>query len=160
MKRTSILFLICCMLALTATARERTLLNFGWKFLRIDAVGAESASFDDRKWQTVDLPHDASINGPFQKNNGATVRNGFRTLGKGWYRRHLAYNTNWDGKRIILTFEGIYRLATIYVNGQACGNAKKNGYMEIELDITDKLHKGDNIIAVHYDNTDTKSSRW
>lgn len=160
MKRTSILFLICCMLALTATARERTLLNFGWKFLRMDAVGAESASFDDREWQTVDLPHDASINGPFQKNNGATARNGFRTIGKGWYRRHLAYNTNWEGKRIILTFEGIYRLATIYVNGQACGNAKKNGYMEIELDITDKLHKGDNIIAVHYDNTDTKSSRW
>lgn len=161
MKRTSLfLLLMSSLLSLTATARERTLLNFGWKFLRVDTVGAEAASFDDRRWQTVDLPHDASISGPFQKGKGGTVRNGFRSLGRGWYRRHLAYDANWEGKRVILTFEGIYRLATVYVNGKACGPAKKNGYMEIELDITDQLQKGDNLIAVHYNNSDAKSSRW
>lgn len=145
---------------MAASARERTLLNFGWKFLRADAAGAELLSFDDKWWQEVNLPHDAAIMGPFQKENGGSVRNGFRTQGRGWYRRHLAYDAAWFGKRVILSFEGVYRLATVYINGQVCGPARKNGYAGFEYDITNKLQQGDNLIAVHYDNSYVKSSRW
>jgi beta-galactosidase len=33
----------------------------GWRFLRGDVDGAESASFDDSQWRTLDVPHDWSI---------------------------------------------------------------------------------------------------
>lgn len=151
---------LLCLSTTAATARERILMNFGWKFVRADVEGAAATSFDDSKWQTIDLPHDASAYGEFSKKQGGSQRNGYRTLSKGWYRRHLTANESWNGKRIILTFEGVYRLATVYINGQACGPSRKNGYAEFEYDITDKLHKGDNVIAVSYDNTYTKSSRW
>ena len=145
---------------MAASARERTLMNFGWKFLRADATGAELPTFDNKRWQVVNLPHDAAVIGPFQKGNGGTVRNGFRTQGRGWYRRHLAYDAAWTGKRVILSFEGVYRLATVYINGQVCGPARKNGYAGFEYDITDELQQGDNVIAVRYDNSFAKSSRW
>lgn len=161
MKRICLLiFTLVALTAFTLQARERTLLNFGWRFLHADTIGAEKPLFDDSKWATVDLPHDASIAGPFQKGHGGTVRNGFRTLGRGWYRRHIAYDGKWEGKRVLITFEGVYRLATVYINGQICGPSRKNGYLDFEYDITDKLHVGDNVIAVRYDNSYAKSSRW
>ncbi len=35
--------------------------DFGWRFLKGDASGAEKPGFDDSQWRTVDLPHDWSI---------------------------------------------------------------------------------------------------
>ena len=41
--------------------RIRCKIDKNWKFLRDDAVGAESTFFDDHGWRTVDLPHDYSM---------------------------------------------------------------------------------------------------
>ncbi|MEU5597620.1 glycoside hydrolase family 2 TIM barrel-domain containing protein [Streptomyces sp. NPDC020298] len=41
-------------------ARERSF-DEGWLFLRGDAEGAESPSYDDGSWRSLDLPHDWSI---------------------------------------------------------------------------------------------------
>ena len=43
-----------------ATSSDRSF-DFGWRFLRADAPGAEVAGFDDSKWRTLDVPHDWSI---------------------------------------------------------------------------------------------------
>lgn len=153
-----ILFFI--ILTLHLYARENICLNFGWKYQQGKIVGAEVSTFNDRSWQWVNLPHDASIYGPFQKDHGGTVRNGFRPLNCGWYRKHIEYNNKWKNKHIILMFEGVYRMATVYVNGLSCGPARQNGYLDFEYDITGMLHDGDNVVAVSYDNTFARSSRW
>lgn len=41
-------------------ARERSF-DEGWRFLLGDATDAQSPSFDDSQWRTLDLPHDWSI---------------------------------------------------------------------------------------------------
>ena len=40
---------------------QTDLFDFGWRFYRGGAQSAETPSFDDTSWRTVDLPHDWSI---------------------------------------------------------------------------------------------------
>lgn len=143
------------------SAREKLSINLGWKYHSGDIANAAAPTFDDASWQSLDLPHDASVYGPFLKEgNGASSRNGYRPLGKGWYRKAIDFNPQWQGKHIVLEFEGVYRKAQVYVNGTLCEGTHANGYIDFELDITSLLRPGRNIIAVFYDNTYTKSSRW
>ena len=145
----------------TADAREKVSLNLGWKYQAGIIGNAQSVGFNDKGWQIVNLPHDAQVVGPFvKKGQGASNRNGYRPLGRGWYRKTLNYDKAWQGKRIVLEFEGVYRDAKVYVNGQLCEGKNPNGYLDFEFDITDKLQQGANVIAVSYDNAYSKSSRW
>jgi beta-galactosidase len=47
----------------TAAAELKRENNFDlqWRFLKADAAGAEDAAYNDSAWQTIDLPHDWSI---------------------------------------------------------------------------------------------------
>ena len=153
--------LLASVVCLTLQAREKININKGWKFVRENVEGAEAVTFDDSRWQTVNLPHDAAVHSAFRKSgDGASARVGFLPLGRGWYRRHLTRDAAWDGQRVMLEFEGVYRDARVYVNGSICDGRHPNGYIGFRVDITDKLHEGDNLIAVSYDNTYEKSSRW
>lgn len=161
MKRKTLSLLIALAAVVAAQAREKININLGWKFIREAIEGAQAPEYNDAKWQTVDLPHDAAVHHEFQKKgDGASSRVGFLPLGRGWYRRHIAYDKAWQGKRVIIEFEGVYRDARVYVNGVDCGGRNPNGYLDFEYDITDMLRDGDNVVAVSYDNTYRVSSRW
>ena len=155
------LLTIALMLFLPTVAREKIRINMGWKYQKGEVANAVGRDADDSCWETVNLPHDAAIYGDFCRDvNGGMNRNGYRPLGRGWYRKHLLYNSAWEGKRVILEFEGVYRDAMVYINGHLLDGDHRNGYLDFEHDITDYLQEGDNIIAVGYDNTFNKSSRW
>ena len=142
-------------------AREKKCINLGWKHHSGILENAQAMDFNDKDWQMVNLPHDAQVVGLFVKQgNGASNRNGYRPLGCGWYRKTIDYDKAWDGKRIVLEFEGVYRDAKVYVNGNLCEGKNPNGYLDFEFDITDKLRQGTNLIAVSYNNVYPKSSRW
>ena len=47
------------------SARQKLLADFGWRFVSGDPTNAESVAFDDSVWRPVDLPHDWSIEGPY-----------------------------------------------------------------------------------------------
>ncbi len=47
--------------------RESYSLDFGWRFSLGDVDGAERDAFDDSSWRGIDLPHDWSIEGPFDE---------------------------------------------------------------------------------------------
>ena len=80
------------------SAREKLSINLGWKYHSGDIANAAAPTFDDASWQSLDLPHDASVYGPFLKEgNGASSRNGYRPLGKGWYRKAIYFNPQWQG---------------------------------------------------------------
>jgi hypothetical protein len=38
-----------------------------WRFFKGDAPGAQSVAFDDSMWRTLSVPHDWSIEGPFEQ---------------------------------------------------------------------------------------------
>ena len=134
--------------------------NQGWKFsLEADSTAA-APDYNDRKWRTLDLPHDWSIEGAFSADNPATPGGGALPGGYGVYRKHFKTPDLSGGKRVFLCFDGVYWQSTVYVNGKKAG-FRPNGYVSFEYDVTDLLNKrGDNVVAVTVDNTNQPNSRW
>ena len=152
--------------------RERLSLDANWKFhlgddwpkmLRLDKAGANAGpasekAFSDAAWRTVNLPHDWAIELPFDKN--ADMNHGYRAVGPGfetnsigWYRRAFELSKADEGKRIYLTFDGVYRDATVFVNGWIV-RRHEGGYYPFREDITDVVKYGErNVIAVRVDAT-------
>jgi len=54
-----------------ASNNPRIILPFDqdWRFLNYDEFGADRPNFDDAAWRKVNLPHDWSIEGPFDQKN-------------------------------------------------------------------------------------------
>jgi beta-galactosidase len=171
----SLLLLIACFANSTAQTRVIKELET-WKFSRGDSAVASHKNFDDSKWESVTVPHDWAIYGPFDKeidkqivkidqNNEkvATEKTG-RTgalpfIGVGWYRKTIDVSAFTAEKQALLAFDGAMSNAEVYVNGQKVGN-RPYGYSYFYFDITGYILKGkENIIAVRLENHPF-SSRW
>lgn len=153
-----------CPVALSAAGLEtpRVVLeaDAGWKFLLGDPSGAESSSFADSSWRTVDLPHDWSIEGRPEKDNPSGGGGGFFPAGVGWYRKIFHVPPDWKGKRISVEFDGVYQDATVYLNGHKLG-IHPYGYTPFTFDLTPELtFTGANVFAVRVDNSSQPNSRW
>jgi beta-galactosidase len=132
----------------------------GWKFLLGDPSGAEAPSFQDQAWRTVQLPHDWSIEGRPEKTNPSGPGGGFFPNGTGWYRKTFSAPTDWKNKRVSVESDGVYRDATIYLNGQKLGT-QPYGYTSFQMDLTPQLSFTDpNVLAVRVDNSAQPNSRW
>ena len=117
--------------------------------------------FDDSSWEHVILPHDPSTKSAFSKKN-STQQQGWLPYGNGWYRKHFTIDSIVADRLIFINFEGVYRDASVYINGKFLGN-KLNGYLGFRYNITPYLKFGgnvDNVIAVRYDNSHKGTSRW
>ena len=135
-----------CMLGAVATLgissalaqRTHTLLTEGWRFTRQDDPMAKQAKYDDRKWQSVSVPHDWAIYGPFSisndKQNLAIAQDGQKEamehagrtgglpfVGTGWYRTKLSLPQDLKGKNVRLVFDGAMSNAEVYINGTKVG---------------------------------------
>ena len=49
--------------------RIESLLENNWKFVKGEVSGAQSVTIDDTDWESVTVPHDWAIYGPFDRNN-------------------------------------------------------------------------------------------
>jgi beta-galactosidase len=88
---------------------------------------------------------------------------GYTVGGLGWYRKRfqtpIVAQDGGPGQRVELRFDGVYRNADIWLNGQHLG-FHPNGYTSFAYDLTPHLvAKGDNVLAVRVDNRG-KSTRW
>ena len=144
----------------TPQARQRINANLHWRFIIGDPTGAESPSFDDSGWRTVDLPHDWSIERVPEEKNPTGSSGGYFRSGIGWYRKSFTASPTWNGKRVSIEFDGIASNATIYLNGKKLG-IHPYSYTSFRFDVTSELiSKGQNILAVRVDNSEQPSSRW
>lgn len=154
--------------------RSEYLLEKGWKFTKGEVSNAEMPAFNDAKWETVDIPHDWAIFGPFDKNNdlqNVAVTQNFETqaslktgrtgglpyVGIGWYRTTF-HST--PGKQTTLIFDGAMSEARVFVNGkEAC--FWPCGYNSFYCDVTSLVNEDgkNNILAVRLENR-PQSSRW
>ena len=181
MMRPAKMLLLCCFLwmnsqMLFAQTRTNYLLDKGWKFTKGDVAEATQPSFNDGAWQTVTVPHDWAITGPFDGQNDlqktaiaqngetkATVKSG-RTgglpfIGVGWYRNAFTAPVFKKGMRAELVFDGAMSYPKVYVNGKFAGEWAY-GYNSFHLDITSLLQPGQtNLLAVRCENL-TEQSRW
>jgi beta-galactosidase len=134
--------------------------NAGWKFYLGDQAGANAKAFADQAWRTLDLPHDWSIEGTFDKNNPATEGGGALPGGIGWYRKQFTVPASSKGKFVAIDFDGVYRNSEVWINGHYLGK-RPNGYISFRYVLSPYLnYGGQNTIAVRVDNSRQPNSRW
>ena len=122
-------------------------------------VAYVQADFDDSTWQSVHLPHDWAIAGPFITTGNFGGMGRLPSWGIGWYRRKLDIPKADAGKRIFLEIDGAMSYAVVWLNGHLVGGWPY-GYSSWRVDLTPYVHPGDvNQLAIRLDNPPA-SSRW
>ncbi|MFI3248759.1 MAG: glycoside hydrolase family 2 TIM barrel-domain containing protein [Rikenellaceae bacterium] len=161
MKKLRLLSCLLCLVTFSANAHYTPDENFdkGWQFYKGVAQGAESPSFDDSKWRTLNLPHDWAIEGPFSVENDCRI-GALPVSGTGWYRKEFTMSPSDKDKVVRIEFEGAMSHATVWVNGEQVG-FRPYGYIGYEYDITEQLKfdGSENVIAVRLE-PKNHSSRW
>lgn len=155
--------LLALSLAATATAqRHETVLSEGWQFSR-----------DKAQWESVRIPHDWAISGPFDKKWDLQVvaieQNGEKEkteksgrsgalpwIGEGHYKTTIHIPAGC--KHAELVFDGAMSEPTVSVNGRRAGYWAY-GYNAFKTDITPYVKTGDNTVEVDLNNVE-ESSRW
>jgi beta-galactosidase/beta-glucuronidase len=64
-----------------------------------------------------------------------------------WYRRSFAVPPAWQGRRVLLRFGAVDYEAMVWINGEQAGS-HRGGHASFDLDVTDHLKPGDNIVVV------------
>lgn len=140
--------------------RLRASFDSGWKFHLGDATGADAIAFADSDWRGLDLPHDWSIEGPFDEKAPSGGTGGYLPTGIGWYRKHFRLPDSYTGKKVTIEFDGVYQLSKVWINGQYLGK-RPYGYVPFFYDLTTHLKFGhDNVLAVRVDNSHQTNCRW
>jgi beta-galactosidase len=142
-------------------ARVISPFDSNWRFSKGDAAGAEQPEFDDTSWRKLDVPHDWSIEGPFDKDNRTGGAGGFLPAGVGWYRKHFALPTGDSNRRVFIEFDGIMANSDVWINGFHLGK-RPYGYISFGYELTGHLNFGSktNVLAVRADNSGQPASRW
>ncbi len=151
--------------------RSEQILSDGWMFHRGEV---ELNVPTDGNWQSVTLPHDWAIEGPFDRKwdlqNVTVWQNGERKpswktgrtgglpyIGVGWYRTTFHAP---QGKHSTLVFDGAMSEARVFVNGKEA-IFWPNGYNSFYVDITHLTNTDGkpNTLDVRLENR-PESSRW
>ena len=144
MKR--LLFPLATLLIAFDLFAQRTLLDDEWQF-RLDG---------ETEWRSIDLPHDWSVEGDFDREAPAGNDGGYLPTGRGEYRKLL--NCDGKAKHLRLHFEGVYMNAEVRVNGIRVGGHPYGYVPFVTTDIVPYLRRGrKNTIEVTVDNSQQKN---
>lgn len=166
--------LLLSLTAINSWGQEQTL-EKGWKFSREDNPEFSGTAYNDAHWQSVTVPHDWAVYGPFDMENDiqrtaikqdgqkAAIEHTGRTgglpfVGVGWYRTTFDVSTLTNDKEVFVQFDGAMSNPEVYVNGQKAGEWH-NGYNTFFLNITPYVKAKNNTLAVRLNNL-TQMSRW
>ena len=147
--------------------RDVTTLNDGWKF-------SKGSPAEAKEWQTVRVPHDWAIYGPFDRandlqvvaveQNGETEKTektgrtgGLPFIGKGTYRTTFEVPDT-AGRSVTLVFDGAMSNAHVKVNGKEVA-FWPYGYNSFYVNVDDAVVPGSNDLEVALENFE-KASRW
>ena len=163
---------LLCSVAVWAQPRQEITLSDNWQF-SLQGKAAKPSTHN-QLWETVSVPHDWAISGPFDKKwdlqkvaieqNGekeATEKSGrsgaLPWIGEGHYKRTFTIPQGFDG-HAELVFDGAMAEPTVSVNGKVAGYWAY-GYNAFRIDITDYIKPGENLLEVSLKNLE-ESSRW
>lgn len=158
------LVFLCTFAAVARAAddpRQTIPLDAQWKFDLGDPSNAQTTAFDDAGWRTLDLPHDWSIELPFDENAPTGGAGAFLPAGVGWYRKHLTLPAADQGKHVFVEFDGIVANSDAYLNGHLLGH-RPSGTVSLRYDLTPYLTFGEkeNVLAVRVDDSRQPAARW
>ncbi|MCH5326391.1 MAG: DUF4982 domain-containing protein [Duncaniella sp.] len=147
--------------------RTVTTLNDGWQFIK-------GVPTPESEWESVRVPHDWAIYGPFNRNNDiqtvAVEQNGEKErsektgrtgglpfIGKGNYRTTFEV-TDTAGRAVTLLFDGAMSNARVRVNGKEVA-FWPYGYNSFYVQLGSELRPGENLLEVSLENFE-QASRW
>ena len=168
------LLLLMSLATINSWGQEQTLQK-RWKFSREDRAEFSESAYNDAHWESVIVPHDWAIYGPFDMENDiqrtaikqdgqkAAIEHTGRTgglpfVGVGWYRTTFDVSTLTNDKEVFVQFDGAMSNPEVYINGQKAGEWH-NGYNTFFLNITPYVKAKNNTLAVRLNNL-TQMSRW
>ncbi len=123
---------------------HRLYLNDDWLFTEQFEDSLMAPEYPENTLQPVRLPHTCKET-PFHYFDESLYQ-----MVSG-YRRHLLIPADWQGKRILLTFEGAAHDSTVFCNGKKVGE-HHCGYTAFTVDLTDNILYGqDNLLCVRLD---------
>lgn len=123
---------------------HRLYLNDDWLFTEQFEDSLVTPEYPENTLQPVRLPHTCKET-PFHYFDESLYQ-----MVSG-YRRHLLIPKDWQGKRILLTFEGAAHDSTVFCNGKKVGE-HHCGYTAFTVDLTDNVLYGqDNLLCVRLD---------
>ena len=123
---------------------HRLYLNDDWLFTEQFEDSLMAPEYPENTLQPVRLPHTCKGT-PFHYFDESLYQ-----MVSG-YRRHLLIPKDWQGKRILLTFEGAAHDSTVFCNGKKVGE-HHCGYTAFTVDLTDSVLYGqDNLLCVRLD---------
>jgi hypothetical protein len=139
---------------------EKISLNDNWKFVKGYVPSLRVLSMYGKEAQNVNLPHDAMVHEKRDANTANGGATGFYPGGIYTYFKSIEAPAQWQGKSIIIEFEGVYESAMVYVNGTLV-KTNDYGYSNFYVEISGYLNYGvENEIKVIADNSNEKNSRW
>ena len=106
----------------------------------------------------VTLPHDAQI----AEKRGADVSNGGHGYFPGGvytYEKAFTAPAEWSDKTILVEFEGVYKNATVSLNGKELA-FHPYGYTGFFVELEDLVYSAENTLTVVADNSKLPNSRW
>ena len=123
---------------------HRFYLNDDWLFTEQFEDSLTAPEYPENTLQPVRLPHTCKET-PFHYFDESLYQ-----MVSG-YRRHLLIPKDWQGKQILLTFEGAAHDSTVFCNGKKVGE-HHCGYTAFTVDLTDNVLYGqDNLLCVRLD---------
>lgn len=113
--------------------------------------GWNEPGYDTREWDDIAVPGNWETQGFKEPQYGNQIDEM-----SGFYVRNFRWDYRWEGQRVILRFDGVLFGYEVWVNGQYVGRWG-SAYNLAQWDVTDKLVKGRNTIAVK---VITRSHGW
>ena len=122
-------------------------LNRNWRYHPSKVAGAETAGFDDSKFERVVIPH-TNVALPWHNFDDKDYE--FIST----YRRRFKLPQAAAGKRIFVEFEGAMTASTVWINGVHLGEYK-GGFTPFSFELTKHLHPlNENVLTVQLDSTE------
>ena len=135
-----------------------TSLDGTWAFKLVNGLttpgelkGWNEPGYDTREWDDIQVPGNWETQGLKSPQYGNQIDEM-----SGLYVRNFRWNYRWEGQRVILRFDGVLFGYEVWLNGQFVGRWG-SAYNMAQWDVTDKLVKGRNTIAVK---VITRSHGW
>ena len=108
----------------------------------------------------VTLPHDAMLSEPRTELSAGGINTGWYEGHDYIYTKTFTPDVALAAKTAVLEFEGVYRKAEVYLNGEQLA-FRPYGYTNFYVDLTGKLRAGEeNTLEVIARNADQPNSRW
>jgi len=134
------------------------LLDKNWEYVESGLINPLMVNML-RNWKKTTLPHDYTMEKERSKDAPGGLDEGFTTGAGLYYKKSFVLSPEGMGKRIWLEFEGVAGITEVWVNGQFVAK-HVNPYTSFQMDITEQVKEGENVISLHTDSSMKPCSRW